>query len=443
MPLYSIYYVTRDIERALGMEPSEQYRIITNTGAYAESWQKKYPDYVFLIDRKAGDEPLDTYALLAHTETTKIIVNDTTVTKKLDSTYPAIIVFKNTSRIEAFCKKKNWKLLNPSAALADKIENKITQVTWLGEAEHYLPPHDISKVSDINTAVVKKSTSVQRPFILQWAHSHTGDGTILIPSGKQGEKILADLKEKFPDRECRVTEYINGPMFTANICVMSHIGKDSKKSDLSDPASNILISNVSYQITGMLPFTDNPFATVGNDWSLPHSLLSEKKIAEFNDIAVAVGQRMLASGWRGLFGIDCIYDEERDSLHLIEVNARQPASTTYESQLQAKVRQNIATTGMTIFEAHISALAEEKLTSIIEINDGAQIIDRIKINLSDSSRDTIQAIGNLQQKRYTVIEYKNTKLGADHIRIQSERGIMSAHNAFNSRGKEILTAVML
>jgi hypothetical protein len=98
---------------------------------------------------------------------------------------------------------------------------------------------------------------------------------------------------------------------------------------------------------------------------------------------------------------------------------------------------------MTIFEAHISALAEEKLTSIIEINDGAQIIDRIKINLSDSSRDTIQAIGNLQQKRYTVIEYKNTKLGADHIRIQSERGIMSAHNAFNSRGKEILTAVML
>jgi len=418
--------VTRDIERALGIEPCGHYRIITNTGTYAEIWRKKYPHYVFLIDRKSGDEPLDTYALLIHPETEKIINIDTSVE-------PSIIVFKSTSRIETFCTEKKWKLLNSPAALAEKIENKISQVQWLGTAADYLPPHEISKVSDIS------DTSVKKPFILQWAHSHTGAGTILIPSGKQGDTIIAELKKKFPDRECRCTEYIKGPMFTANICV---VGSGSQK---------ILIGNVSYQITGILPFTDNPFATVGNDWSLPHSLLSENKLAEFKKIATDVGQKMFSAGWRGLFGIDCIYDEERDNLHLIEINARQPASTMYESELQEKVRDTTADdtgigAGMTIFEVHMAALTGQKptsLTSLIDINDGAQIIDRIKTNSAHSSENVIEIIKNLRHKKYTVIEYENKKPGADNIRIQSDRGIMSAHNAFNSRGKEILAAVMI
>ncbi len=441
MPLHSTYYVTRDIERALGMEPSEQYRIISNTGAYAERVRTQYPEYVFLIDRKVGDEPLDTYALLSHPETAKIIAAKS-----------SIIVFKNTSRIEVLCVEKKWKLLNPSAALAEKIENKITQIKWLGDgtmddAARYFPPHKIVKISDIGNI----KTSMQRPFILQWAHSHTGDGTILIPSGASGEKILANLTEKFPDREARITEYIRGPMFTVNICIMGNMGKE------------ILVGNVSYQITGMLPFTDNPFATVGNDWSLPHSLLSEKKMAEFNKIATAVGHKMINSGWCGLFGIDCIYDEERDSLHLIEINARQPASVTYESELQAHVRAAISipipisanagiSAGMTIFEAHIAALTNTpartsaassgKSLSCIEINDGAQIIDRIK--KTATIIPTADIVENLRHKKYTVIEYENNKLGkpgADHIRIQSTHGIMSAHNVFNNRGKEILAVI--
>ena len=47
----------------------------------------------------------------------------------------------------------------------------------------------------------------------------------------------------------------------------------------------IAIGNPSYQITGMPPLTDSPFATVGNDWSLPHTLLNERHLAEFRDIA--------------------------------------------------------------------------------------------------------------------------------------------------------------
>jgi hypothetical protein len=43
---------------------------------------------------------------------------------------------------------------------------------------------------------------------------------------------------------------------------------------------------------------------------------------------------MSAQGWRGLFGIDVIKDLERNAIHLIEINARQPASTSFEAKLQ-------------------------------------------------------------------------------------------------------------
>jgi hypothetical protein len=59
-------------------------------------------------------------------------------------------------------------------------------------------------------------------------------------------------------------------MFTANI-VVTH--------------KEILIGNVSYQITGMLPFTENAFSTIGNDWSVPHTILTEAHTETFDEIA--------------------------------------------------------------------------------------------------------------------------------------------------------------
>ena len=76
-------------------------------------------EHIFLIERNAGAEAPDTYELLARPETEKIIAS---IKNKTDI---SLLVFKNTPRIEAFCRGKNWKLLNPSAALAETIENKI------------------------------------------------------------------------------------------------------------------------------------------------------------------------------------------------------------------------------------------------------------------------------------------------------------------------------
>ena len=144
-------------------------------------------------------------------------------------------------------------------------------------------------------------------------------------------------------------------MFTVNIVVTDTI---------------ILLGNISYQITGILPFTENALSTIGNDWSVTHTILNEAHIIQFNELAEKVAQKMQSSGWRGLFGIDVIYDEERDNLHLIEINARQPASTTYESKLQDEVNVH-GVPGINTFEAHLSTLLHIPIkTSLIPIKIG-------------------------------------------------------------------------
>jgi hypothetical protein len=457
-----IIYVTRDIERALGAEPSPSYCIVANDSPYARSMQEKYPDFVILVE---SPHPLDTFEILEKEETAVFLE------KVFGKEKPAIVVFKNTVRIEELCTKKSWELLNPSSSLAEKIENKISQAEWLGELAELLPSFIIAPAKEI---VWQK-----KPLVLQWAHAHTGEGTIVI----NDNATLAALQKKFPDRPAKASEFIKGPTFTVNVAVGSvptgtsflraipGFPKPSSRPEGSPgsppkgvPARTqqiqIAIGNPSYQITGMPPLTDSPFATVGNDWSLPYTLLNERHLDELRGIAEKVGAKMSDSGWKGLFGVDVIYDEERDQFKLIEINARQPASTTYESQLQARFRGH-GLIGATIFEAHLAALTGSTRSDLvqikvgpwqekqIELNDGAQLVQRVTSQgrTSYKSRSDLvqikvgpwtEKIAALNKAGYTTIPYSNTKPNSDFLRIQSDKGLLASHGKWNARGEKII-----
>jgi hypothetical protein len=411
-----ILYVTRDIERALGMDPSPDFLIVTNEDSYSRGVAQKFPGHILLIPSAA---PLDTIDLLENPMTAAFVgkkFGQVTAGKNNAAAKPNVLVFKITPRIEEFCHSKNWNLLNPSAALAEKIENKITQVEWLGELASLLPDFKLTPASQI---VWQK-----KPLVIQFAHAHTGQGTILINT----EPELLAVQKQFPDRPTKVSDYVHGATFTINIAV-----SDEKT----------LIGNPSYQITGAQPLTDVPFATVGNDWSLPHSILSETQLAELRAIALKIVQKMSSAGWQGLFGIDVIHDIERDQMKLIEINARQPASTSFESRLQADFRaKGIA--GATIFEAHLAAISTfptDFPEKIIEINDGAQIIQRVTKKILGAGMllesDWQERLALLRSEGCTAIPYRNSKPNSDLLRIQSKLGLMLGHGKWNGRGHKI------
>lgn len=391
---HPLIYATKDIERALGAEPSGGYFVLSSAGQYSDDIRKKYPENVFLLDNPANN----TLSLLRHPSAKEIFDKQKAVN---------VVFFKNSRLLEEEAEKHGWRALNPRASLSEKIENKITQTKWLGQmAEEYLPPHE--------TCPAKNIRWKNKPMVIQWAHGHTGDGTTLVNSSKE----LKNLIEKFPEREARSSDFIKGPSFTANVVVSK---------------TKTLIGNISYQLTGLAPFTDNPWSTVGNDWSLTHDLLSEDDMAFTNAMICKIADRMRTDGWRGLFGVDFIRDEERNRIFLIEINARQPASTSFESQIQEKMRQSADE--LTVFEAHLLALLDEEITGeLIAINDGAQVIQRITSGVKTIGD---KKIGALQSAGYFAIPYQNTENNADLIRIQSEKGIMKSHGKLNERGEKI------
>src|SRR3989338_3223664 len=105
-----VFYVTRDIERALGAPRLPNFFIISNATPFAKQVAAEQTN-VFLVH-----EPrlLDTRELLEHEEVYTHIQGL--------SHDPKIVVFKNTPLIERVCTDQGWELLNPSASLSDTVE---------------------------------------------------------------------------------------------------------------------------------------------------------------------------------------------------------------------------------------------------------------------------------------------------------------------------------
>lgn len=391
-----VIYVARDLERTLGLPVTTKgYYIISNYTAFANSLAKGRKN-VLLIK---NTELLDTRELLVHAKTINFI-------KKIKN--PQVLVFKNTLQIEKICADNGWTLLNPSAVLASQVEEKISQINWLGGLTKFLPPFEITIAKDIKW----KGES----FILQFNRAHTGNGTIFI----EKEKQLNDIKDRFPLREVRLTKYISGSMFTNNNVV---VGK------------KVLCGNINYQITGLKPFTNVPFATIGNDWALPHKILTAKQKKEYLIMVQAIGHKLANDGWVGLFGIDVILEEKTGKLYLIEINARQPASTSFESQLQLIKSKS----GLTTFYAHLQALMHEKVNgNLTNLKSGAQITQKVVPMLKKiNTTKIIKKIKRLNNKKIKVFVYENIKPESDLIRMQSTGSLMASPNIFNKLGQEL------
>ena len=389
-----IVYVSRDIERALGFDiDSSNYYVISNDSTFATETKENRENILLIKNQKI----LDTHELLQNPQVMEFI-------NKLSN--PQILVFKNTNQIERICAGNNWKLLNPSAELANKVEQKVSQIEWLGELGKFLPEHKIEICGDLNWTGEK--------FILQFNRSHTGSGTILIESAEQ----LEDIKTQFPKRDVRITKYINGDLFTNNNSVTKN---------------GVLFGNISYQITGLSPFTTQKFATIGNDWGFANSFLKEEQKTDFLEIAKEVGEKLQKDGWRGLFGIDVILEKETGKMYLIEINARQPASTTFESTLQTPNESGEITT----FEAHLIGLLNlETNSKIKKIKNGAQIILR-----KQNEVNVTKLANKLCAEGLNVIQYENEKMESDLLRIQSNNSLISTPNQLNELGEKIKSII--
>ena len=307
---HAFFYVTLDPERATGLEDIlPNYMIICPyTSDLTKKLQKDCVNIAVLEENMHAKKLKEavargTYGML-QSKFVQVLINKTCT----NLTSAHIMVLKNSELIEGLCKKQGWRLLAPKASIAEKFENKISQYKLLKNTLPYPK----------SSLITPEKFEFHEPVVLQFNRGHSGNSTFFIES----QKDIENLYKLFPKREERVSEYIKGKTYTLN-CLLLNSG-------------DVLTGSLSEQITGLRIATNNPHTTVGNDFISPRTLYMAQ-VRGIQKIALNSGHVMHKKGYRGLFGIDVIIEEDSGKIYFIELNTHQPASVSFEAKLHRNI----------------------------------------------------------------------------------------------------------
>ncbi len=305
-------YVCNDPERALGLETLlPNFHIIhIDRSQYLDDfaaqriknfcWLEKLPDLAEVFR--------SSYKLLKSPELAEYLAPYANSEKFIQT-------FKISPAFEKYVSEMNATLMNTSGSLNRTFEDKLSQYRQLEKLAINLPKTVISKLGEVKYLELQEKLGAS--FVVQFDRGHTGSGTVFINS----EEGLQDLIYNFPEREVRISEYVQGAAYTLNACVLKQ---------------GVVLGGLSKQITGIKELTPQPGGTVGNDWSNRVEWVAgyEQLVAQVK----LVGEAMRAQGYLGMFGMDLMVTPD-GNFKFIEINARQPASIPMYTKMQLSAGQ--------------------------------------------------------------------------------------------------------
>jgi glutathione synthase/RimK-type ligase-like ATP-grasp enzyme len=230
--------------------------------------------------------------------------------ESLDTT-PFIQTFKTTSAFEYFRKQYKHVSLNTTSVINKRFERKLGQTELFRKFNIPHPPTIITTTNNMKSSSIYNELKTDK-YVIQFDIGHTGEGTYFIREKGELDKVA----ETYSNKRVRITKFIDGETWTIN-AVATKVGT--------------FIGGISNQITGESEYTAYEGSTIGNDWAKA-SELSEKLVNSITSTTELVGEILYRNGFQGLFGIDFIIKDT--TLYVIEINARQPASISFETQLQ-------------------------------------------------------------------------------------------------------------
>ena len=311
----TIFFICNDAERALGLElVLENFHIVCIDDNPIVDFIKNKGGQVFCLERELGKlNPIfrNSNKLLQQPSVQEYISKNTPEGEK-----PNVAFFKIAPNLERTCESLGYRILNTTAALNKRFELKLSQYELLKNSGVHFPKTEVILLGEsLYSELLQK---LGPSFVIQYDRGHTGTGTVFINS----EDDYENERLQFPKRMARVSEKIEGEVWTLNACVTRF---------------GIVCGGLSYQITGVPECTSVKGGTVGNDWKMSKQL-SEKDLEQISEITKNAGERMFDDGFRGLFGLDFVIDKS-GKVFLIEINARQPASTSMHTKLM--LQQNL------------------------------------------------------------------------------------------------------
>ncbi len=265
--------------------------------------------------------------------------------------YGQFFQFNNPSAIKLVNLKGT--ILNNDVNLNRKFEDKLSQYKFLLENKIPIPQTIVGNISDYSYHDLNDELGAE--FVVQLDRAHTGLGTFFIKN--EGEWVKT--QKALAGNIVKLSRVIKGTPYTINGCVTRR---------------GIFVAGLQYQITGVPELTDGAGSTVGNDFSFANELQPEIKSQIFNLVRY-VGELMQNDGFRGLFGIDLILENNLNPI-LIEINARQTANISLQTRLELKA--GLTPLALINLAEFLNIQIEEDPPQQIMPLEGAQVFLRAK-----------------------------------------------------------------
>lgn len=224
---------------------------------------------------------------------------------------PAIIPFKPSAKIEFLCKKYNWINISNLSTLNRLLEDKIKFVEICKQNKLPIIPSIIDNFNERNFLKYQqkfgKNIVIQTHFGWAGKSTFTSDNYIDLST-----KIAPEIKVKF-------SPLLPGYTLTNNCCLTS---------------KGLIQSPPALQYTGVKPFTNNPFATVGRQWP---SFAPQNIQEQIFEITQKFSEILKQLKYKGYFGLDFFINN--DKIYVLECNPRLTASFAFYNQIE--INQNL------------------------------------------------------------------------------------------------------
>ncbi len=222
-----------------------------------------------------------------------------------------IIPFKPSAKIETICRQQHWLLASNPASLNRLLEDKIKFYQLC--QDHNIPTLP-SFIAPINAANFRHAQELfGQEIVVQTHFGWAGNSTFIFNDFSQIHGELYQVSAKF-------SPYIKGYSLLNNCSIYQN---------------QLLQSQPALQYTGLFPYTNNPFSTVGRQWP---SQAPSNVIDQVTKITQDFSQKILIPNhYRGFFGLDFIVDDQQ-KVYLLECNPRLTASFAFYTSIEIKAR---------------------------------------------------------------------------------------------------------
>lgn len=239
---------------------------------------------------------------------------------------PALVVYKSSLQIERLAREHGWTIVGiPTRFGKDLFENKALFRTVLEGLGLPSPTGELCPIGWLNFVKTKQRFAL--PFVLQHPKRGGGKGTFFIHTKHDWDKALAQLKvyenEKHTapyvggptphiryeqETEIIAAQYIDGPSISITGCVTRH---------------GVLSTSPQYQIIDAPDLYSPQKGSglfCGHDWS--SSRFTPAVEEQIYAAVEKVGNHLASKGYKGIFGLDFVLDENTQKLFITECNPR-------------------------------------------------------------------------------------------------------------------------